>query len=149
MNVAAAARDKVLKNIGNIVHHSVRVDNDEDNNVVVFKTCQNDAPAPRAGLFNHVDLMRMLDMMDIERGGRIAGGRGYFLKNDGVLLNQAMQSMATGHLLSRGFNVLQTPFFMKKDMMAQCAQLMSLMKLSTRWSRRKATKTQSSTSLPP
>jgi|ERR1711935_20008 len=123
MNVAAAARDKVLKALGNIVHESVVVDNDEDNNQVVFKTCEADSPAVREGLLNHVDLMRMLDMMDIERGGQIAGGRGYFLKNDGVLLNQAMQSMATGHLLSRGFDVLQTPFFMKKDMMAQCAQL--------------------------
>ena len=36
---------------------------------------------------NHVELMTALDIADFERGAKVAGFRGYFLKNDGVLLS--------------------------------------------------------------
>ena len=49
----------------------------------------------------------MLDIMDTERGTNVAGGRGYFLKNEGVFLNQAMQSMACCLLNARGHTLLQ------------------------------------------
>ena len=67
--------------------------------------------------------MRMLDMSDIERGTKVAGGRGYFLKGDGVLLNQAIIQMALSHLCAKGYTPLQTPFFMRREAMAMCAQL--------------------------
>ena len=38
---------------------------------------------------NHVDLVGMLDIADLEKGADVAGGRGYYLKGAGVLLNQA------------------------------------------------------------
>jgi len=62
-------------------------------------------------------------MGDVERGTKVAGGRGYFLKGDGVLLNQAIIQLALAHLTTKGYTPLQTPFFMKRDAMAQCAQL--------------------------
>src|SRR3989344_1829170 len=34
----------------------------------------------------HIELMQNLDMIDLERGVKVAGFRGYFLKNDGALL---------------------------------------------------------------
>jgi seryl-tRNA synthetase len=39
---------------------------------------------------DHVELMEKLDMLDLEAGTRIAGFRGYVLKNDGALLNYAL-----------------------------------------------------------
>jgi seryl-tRNA synthetase len=39
---------------------------------------------------DHVELMEKLDMLDLEAGTRIAGFRGYVLKNDGALLNHAL-----------------------------------------------------------
>ena len=39
---------------------------------------------------DHVELMEKLDMVDLEAGTRIAGFRGYILKNDGALLNYAL-----------------------------------------------------------
>lgn len=32
------------------------------------------------GLPNHVDLVQMLDMVDLEKGQEVAGSRGYYLK---------------------------------------------------------------------
>jgi seryl-tRNA synthetase len=34
--------------------------------------------------------MNILDIVELERGQKIAGHRGYFLKGYGVLLNQAL-----------------------------------------------------------
>ncbi|KAK0602900.1 hypothetical protein LWI29_038087 [Acer saccharum] len=63
-----------LEIVGNLVHDSVPVDNDEANNA-------------------------LLGIADLKKGADIAGGRGFYLKGDG------------------------TPFFMRKEIMAKCAQL--------------------------
>lgn len=56
-------------------------------------------------------------------GADIAGGRGYYLKGAGVRLNQALINFGLDFLEKRGYTALQTPFFMRKDIMAKCAQL--------------------------
>jgi len=53
----------------------------------------------------------------------LAGGRGFFLKREGVLLNQALISFALQSGYRRGYQPMQTPFFMRQSMMAMCAQL--------------------------
>ena len=53
----------------------------------------------------------------------MAGGRGYFLKHYGVMLNQALINFGLQFLVKRGYTLLQTPFFMRQEVMAQCAQL--------------------------
>lgn len=46
---------------------------------------------------DHVELMEKLDMVDLEAGTRIAGFRGYVLKNDGALLNYALWQFVMDH----------------------------------------------------
>ena len=53
----------------------------------------------------------------------MAGHRGYFLKDMGVLLNQAFINYGIAFLRERGYSILQPPYFMKKSMMAGVAQL--------------------------
>jgi seryl-tRNA synthetase len=60
---------------------------------------------------------------DPERGCKVAGQRGYFLRDGGVLLNQALLAFATDFLQKRGYSPIQVPYFMKKDLMAGIAQL--------------------------
>ena len=118
---AAAARDKTLGSIGNIVHDSVPVDNNEDNNAVVktFGTPRTKQDAK----YNHVDLVNLLGIVDLEAGQAVAGSRGYYLMNYGVLLNQALINYGLQFLASRGYCPVHTPFFMKQDIMAETAQL--------------------------
>ena len=119
---AEAAVNALLCKIGNLVHDSVPVSDDEENNVV-YRSFGLDSKRTEEGLPNHVDLIAMLDIADTERGTDVAGGRGYFLKGAGVLLNQAMINYAIAFLAARGHTPLATPFFMRKDRMAECAQL--------------------------
>ena len=80
-------RDKILVTIGNIVHDSVPISQDEVNNAIVkeFGVLRQEEK-----LYNHVDLVGMLDIVNLEAGQTVAGGRGYYLINEGVLLNQAL-----------------------------------------------------------
>uniref|UniRef100_A0A061RM96 serine--tRNA ligase n=1 Tax=Tetraselmis sp. GSL018 TaxID=582737 RepID=A0A061RM96_9CHLO len=114
----AEQRDRAIIPIGNLVHDSVPVSDDEANNAVVktFGTCAAKEDKP----FNHVDLVQLLDIVNLEQ---VAGGRGYYLMGAGALLNQALISAASAFLFKRGFTPVQTPFFMRQSIMGECAQL--------------------------
>ena len=114
-----------LQNMGNIVHEDVPVSMDEKDNGLV-KLHQSEVfgeARKRADFRPHHQVLAMLDGYDGERGAKVAGHRGYFLKNLGVKLNQALINYGIDFLMAREYNVLQTPFMMRKDLMAKCAQL--------------------------
>ncbi|KAJ3682585.1 hypothetical protein LUZ60_015158 [Juncus effusus] len=112
--------DSKLETIGNLVHDSVPISNDEANNLVIRTVGEAKTDAK---FKSHVDLVILLDIVDLEKGADVAGGRGYYLKGDGVLLNLALINFGLAFLTSRGYQPMHTPFFMRKDMMAKCAQL--------------------------
>ena len=58
---------------------------------------------------SHIDLMKKLDLVDFERGVKIGGARSYFLKWDGMLLEQAVLQYTLKKLVERGFTPLQVP----------------------------------------
>lgn len=122
-------RDAAIVPIGNLVPESVPVDDDEDNNTVVKETGvrrnlgEAEGGAGQEKLYNHVDLVGLLDIVDLEAGTEVAGSRGYYLKGEGVLLNQALINSALQFGFKNGYKPVQTPFFMQKPVMAECAQL--------------------------
>ncbi|KAF9603426.1 hypothetical protein IFM89_036127 [Coptis chinensis] len=133
-----------LEIVGNLVHDSVPISNDEANNRVE-RTWGEKRMEPK--LKNHVELVELLGIADLKkgslllkpeesdpfnvycwmrpagRGANVAGGRGFYLKGAGVLLNQALINFGLMFLAKRDYTPLQTPFFMRKDIMAKCAQL--------------------------
>lgn len=118
---ADAARDAALARVGNLVHASVPVSRDENDNVTV-RTWGEAGPAQGQGL-NHVALVQLLDIADVDAGAAVAGSRGYFLKREGVLLNQALIQAALAAGVAAGATPVQTPFFMVQSAMAAVAQL--------------------------
>lgn len=42
-----------------------------------------------------MDLVALLDIVNLEAGQTVAGGRGYYLINEGVLLNQVTSCCST------------------------------------------------------
>lgn len=77
----------------------------------------------KTNIMPHHEILLRLDAMDLDRGSKIAGHRGYFLTGDGVDLNQAMISYGLDFLRDRGYKKIQPPFMMNKDVMAKTAQL--------------------------
>ncbi len=64
---------------------------------------------------NHIELMEKLDMVDFERGVKIAGFRGYILKNDGMLLQMALLNYATDFFSGRGFTPMIVPSLVHRE----------------------------------
>jgi len=121
-------RDKRLGNIGNIMHKSVPVSQDEekDNEVVAtwgVPRSFSGAKYMADGFRPHYQLLDMLGAVEFEAGREVAGSRGYFLSGPGVLLNQAMINFGIAFLSQRGYTPLQPPFFMMKDLMGKTAEL--------------------------
>jgi len=63
----------------------------------------------------HIELMQNLDMVDFERGTKVAGFRGYFLKNDGAKLNFAVWQFVLNKLIQKNFTPMITPSMVKRD----------------------------------
>ncbi|KAF2308799.1 hypothetical protein GH714_019682 [Hevea brasiliensis] len=84
MHQASLALIKKLEAVGNLVRDSVPVSDNEANNAVIriwAKKCFD----PK--MKNHVEF---LGIADTRKGANVAGGRGFYLKGDGVWLNQAL-----------------------------------------------------------
>ena len=58
---------------------------------------------------NHIELMERLNMLDLERGSKVGGFRGYFLKGDAVMLNFAILSFALEKMINHGFIPFMAP----------------------------------------
>ena len=139
MDKLFSERDSILWEIGNIVHKSVPVSDDENNNRVerifvpgkgVISEVKEEESLKNSmeNLYpdkplNHVDLILMLDGVDLDRGAAVSGSRGYFLKGPIVFLEQALIQLALQSLLDRDYTALYTPFFMRKEIMKEVAQL--------------------------
>jgi seryl-tRNA synthetase len=113
-------RSQNLRQIGNILHDSVPVSNDEDADNRVERVF-GDCTVRRK--YSHVDLVAMVDGFDGDRGATVSGSRGYFLKGPLVFLEQALISFALRKLADKGYTPLYTPFFMRKEVMQEVAQL--------------------------
>ena len=64
---------------------------------------------------SHVELMQNLDMVDLDRGTKVAGFRGYFLKNDGALLSFAIWQAALEHFMTKRFTPMIVPSLVKRE----------------------------------
>jgi len=113
-------RDAILGEVSNWVHPSVPVSNDEDKDNRTERTW-GDVEAKKK--YSHVDLITMIGGVDMNRGSVTSGNRGYYLIGPAVLLQQGLIQLALQGLVKEGFTPLYTPFFMKKDVMQEVAQL--------------------------
>ena len=118
----------ILKNMGNICHPSVIPSADEANNEMVrhWHPCPSiTTPLQEKDLkaLPHHRVLARIDGYDPVRGANVMGHRGYFLKNWGVRLNQALINYGLDFLAKRSFTLLQTPFLMRKEVMAKTCQL--------------------------
>ncbi|MFA6106737.1 MAG: serine--tRNA ligase [Patescibacteria group bacterium] len=74
---------------------------DESGNMEVF----NSGELPKFSFQpkNHIELAENLDIIDFERGAKVAGYRGYYLKNEGASLVMALMMFAYNKMISKGF----------------------------------------------
>ncbi|HEY4501317.1 MAG TPA: serine--tRNA ligase [Candidatus Paceibacterota bacterium] len=91
---------KLMLTVPNIPDMSVPDGNNDTDNLEVKKwgTLPEFSFVPK----NHVELMTALDIADFERGAKVAGFRGYFLKGDGALLSYALWHFISDYFVKKG-----------------------------------------------
>ncbi|MBU3925547.1 serine--tRNA ligase [Patescibacteria group bacterium] len=63
----------------------------------------------------HIELMESLGLVDLERGSKVAGFRGYFLKGDGAMLAFAVMQFTLEKLAESGFEPFIAPSLVKEE----------------------------------
>jgi len=63
---------------------------------------------------DYLTLAKDLDLIDIERGTKVAGYRGYFVKNEAVMLQMGLMMFALEKLISKGFTPMIPPTLVRE-----------------------------------
>jgi seryl-tRNA synthetase len=64
---------------------------------------------------DHIELMEKNDLVDFERGTKTSGFRGYFLKNDGAMLEMAIWQYVMQRWQKKGFTPMLVPSLVKRE----------------------------------
>ncbi len=134
-------REKELLMIPNVLDPEVKTCRGDDNNP--FLRFQGNATVFREDLgefmtrtenqgvfteidyrpMSHVDLQEKLNLVDLERAGKISGARFYFIKNRLFKLELALINYAVDFLSQRGFSVVEPPLMLNYDSMARATDI--------------------------
>ena len=101
-----------LMRLPNLLHDSVPIGKDENDNVTV--RTWGEIPHFNFPVKDHIELGLSLDIMDIERAGKIAGARFFYLKREGVLLDIALLNFALEEMVKKGYTPIEPPFMMRR-----------------------------------
>lgn len=64
---------------------------------------------------DHLEIMTSANMVDFERGTKVHGFRGYFLKNEGAMLSFAMWNYARDFFLKKELELIMAPAIVRKE----------------------------------
>jgi seryl-tRNA synthetase len=101
-----------LMRIPNLLHETVPTGKDESDNVEIRRW--GDVPKFAFPVKDHMDLSLNLDIIDIERAGKIAGARFFYLKREAVLLDMALINFGLEEMTKKGYNPIEPPFLMRR-----------------------------------
>jgi seryl-tRNA synthetase len=102
-----------LMRLPNLLDDSVPLGNDSSGNVEV-KTWGT-IPQFNFSIKNHIDLALDLDLIDMERAGKVSGSRFFYLKNEVARLDMALMSFAIEELTKKGYTPTIPPYLMKRE----------------------------------
>lgn len=105
---------EMLYRIPNLTHPDSPVGQDDSENLELRRSGtvrQLEKP------LTHVELAEKHDLIDFVRGAKVAGAKFYFLKNQAVLLEQALIRFAMDRLVRDGFTPIATPDLAKDEVL--------------------------------
>jgi seryl-tRNA synthetase len=102
-----------LMRLPNLLHESVPFGTSDADNVEVEQWGK--IPPFDFVPKSHIDLAVNLDIVDIERAGKVAGARFFFFKGAGVLLDMALMNFALEEMTKKGYTLIEPPYLMKRE----------------------------------
>lgn len=104
--------EELLFSMPNILHKSVPIGKDDSENIVIRTS---GIPKTPIDSMSHDEILLNHDLIDLERAAKVAGARFFYLKNDLVLLEQALINFTLDKLYKKGYTLISPPFMMRKE----------------------------------
>lgn len=104
--------EELMVKVPTITSEDTPVGKDETENVEIEKW-----GSPRKFDFelkDHIQLGKDLDIIDFERGVKVSGYRGYYMKNEGASLQMALMMYALEKLIEKGFSPMIPPTLVRE-----------------------------------
>ena len=103
---------KLMASVPNIYSPDTPVGLDERANREIYRW--GEIPRFDFPIKDHIQLGKELDLIDLERGAKTSGFRGYYLKNEAVLLQMGLIQLALEKLRKKGFTLMIPPTILKE-----------------------------------
>lgn len=104
--------DLLMVRVPNIISADTPIGKTAEENVEVEKW--GEIPQFSFEAKDHIQLGKDLDILDFERGAKVSGYRGYYLKNEGALLVMAMMMYALHKMVEKGYKPIIPPTLVKQ-----------------------------------
>ncbi|MET7937039.1 serine--tRNA ligase [Streptomyces sp. NPDC005322] len=114
---AAEETQRLLRQLGNLVHPDVPVGGEDDFTVLETVGTPRDFEAEGITPKDHLELGELLGAIDTERGAKVSGSRFYYLTGVGALLEFALVNAAMAQATAAGFTPMLTPALVKPKAM--------------------------------
>ncbi len=105
-------RLELWKKMPNILDKSVPIGDETKNKVL--KKYRKITKKIKEG---HAEIMERLNLIDTKKASEVAGARFYYLKKELVRLNYAIISFALDFLQKKGFELIQPPYMLKREVL--------------------------------
>ncbi|KKP66682.1 MAG: Serine-tRNA ligase [Candidatus Moranbacteria bacterium GW2011_GWE1_35_17] len=105
------AFESLMVQVPNVVSADTPIAKDESGNeeILIF----GEIPKFDFPVKNHIELGKDLDILDLEKGAKVAGYRGYYLKNEGATLAMALMMYALNKMIEKGYVPMIPPTLVK------------------------------------
>ena len=113
--------DKLLLTIPNIPDDDVPIGLEEENNLVIKSP--DKLPSFSFTPLSHWEIGEKLQIIDLQRGAKIAGSRFYVLKGQGAVLQRALISWMLDLHIQHGYEELYLPYLVTRDTATGSGQL--------------------------
>lgn len=103
--------DAFMVQVPNVISEDTPVGRGEEENVEIEKWGEIKAFGftPK----DHIQIGKDLDVLDLEKGAKVAGYRGYYVKNEGVSLMMALMMYALNKMIENGYTPMIPPTLVK------------------------------------
>lgn len=108
-DAALAARDEAWRRMPNLTHPDSPRGGDDAHRLLHTRGTPRDFEAEGFTPRDHLDLAEALDLVDFAAGAKVVGQKFYYLKNEAVLLDLALQRYALDVAQRHGFTLHTTP----------------------------------------
>jgi seryl-tRNA synthetase len=103
----------LMLQVPNVPHEDVPVGKDDSGNQQI-RTWGNKTTFDFT-LKDHIELGIKLDLLDLDRGSKVAGYRGYYLKGKATVMQFALMRYALDKLISKGFTPMIPPVVDRRE----------------------------------